>query len=49
MDVDNHQNRRKVVRPVDACCPRPRAPETPSAPPAPVVEPFGRGCWMKLT
>jgi hypothetical protein len=45
----NYHNCTKVVRPVEICCPWPRAPETLSFPPAPVLEPLGRGCWMKLT
>lgn len=40
------------VKPVDACWPMPKAPGWASSPPvasAPVVDPSGRLCWMKLT
>jgi hypothetical protein len=39
----------KVVRPVDALWPIPRAPELVLRKPEPVLEPGGRGFWMKLT
>ena len=46
---NDYNNCIKVVKPVEAACPWPRAPEVPCFPPAPVLEPLGRGCWMKLT